>query len=142
MFYRMVSLLFALHFPFTQKALWKTMPSTPASSAPEGAQKSLGISANINTALTLSSPESLPPTKFISRLLRSHIMARLCCKSTEICPLCCIVWGPHLFPLWSDSGTCSKASFIQTMTRVTGSLPTIRLWHATWEGCRKGDGTS
>ena len=69
-------------------------------------------------------------------------MARLHCKFTDICLLRCIVWGPHLFPLWSDSGTCPKASFIQTMTRVIGSLPMIRLRHATWEGCGKGDGTS
>lgn len=115
---------------------------TPASSAPEGARKSSGISANINAAPTLSSlSHFLPPSSSQGYPVpiswqRSH------CKFTEICLLHCLVRGPHLFPLWSDSGTCPKASFIQTMTRVIGSLPMIRLRHATWEGCGKGDGTS
>ena len=123
------------HLPFTLKVLWEIMPPTLASSTPEGTQESLDISANINTVSPVSSPWSLPPTKFTMRLLRSHVTARL------RCPLRCIILRPHLFPLWSDSGTCSKASFIQTTTRVR-SLPTTRLRHATWEGRGEGDGTS
>lgn len=129
------------HFPFTLNMLWEIMPPTTASSTPEGTQQSLDISANINTVSPVSSRWSFPPTKFTVRLLCSHVMARLRCEFTEVCPLRCIILGPHLFPLWSDSGTCSKAPFIQTTTRVR-SLPTTRLRHATWEGRGEGDGTS
>lgn len=98
-----------------------------------GVQESLAVSSNINTGPTVSSHESFPLSQFITRLLRSHIMARLRCKFTKICWLCCIVWGPHLFPLWFDSGTCTKASFSQTVTRVW-STPTIRPHHSTSGG--------
>lgn len=33
-----------------------------------------------------------------------------------------VLLGPHLFPLWSDPGPCSKASSIQTVTS-SGSTP-------------------
>lgn len=99
------------------------------------------VLSNINTASTISSYESLPPTEFITSLLRSHIMARLRHKFTEIGRLCGIVWGPHLFPLWSASGTCSKASLSPAVTVLWWSTATIQTRGSTWEG-GEGIGTS
>lgn len=101
----------------------------PASFPLEGAQASLEVVSNINTVSTISSHESFPPTEFITSLVRSHIMARLRHKFTEIGWLCGIVSGPHLFPLWSVSGTCSKASFSTT----TMTMTTTKQWYDLYQ---------
>lgn len=74
-----------------------------------------GSSPNTNTA-PLSPPVAhfLPPGS--SQGYPAPI--RLRCAFTEGWCLHGFVLGPRLFPLWSDPGPCSKASSIQTRTRV------------------------